>query len=117
MLRHHAHRVPRPRVISRGGTLSVNEIAAKIRLNKSTASRVVQSLEEKKLVRRSESAEDRRSVMTSVTAKGLSLWKQIVSDTNRVYDDELAECDQAERKTVTRLLRRIVEQIGPSSAA
>jgi len=101
-------------VIALGDALSVNEVASRIRLNKSTASRVLQSLQEKKLVRRSDCKDDRRSVSIAVTAKGLSLWKEIVGATGATYDDVLADCSQAERKAVTRVLRRIAEQIGRS---
>jgi DNA-binding MarR family transcriptional regulator len=101
-------------VIALGAELSVNQVAARIRLNKSTASRVLQSLESKRLVKRTEAEDDRRSVRIAATAKGMSLWKQIVSATGSAYDDVLAECTQTERKTVTRVLRRIAEQIGRS---
>ena len=101
-------------VVALGGSLSVNDIAARIRLNKSTASRVVQSLEKKKLVRRADSAADQRSVLITASAKGVSLWRKIVAATASDYDEVLAECTEAERKTITRVLRRIAEQVGRS---
>ena len=96
------------------GPLSVNDVAARLRLNKSTASRVVQSLEAKKLVQREGSAEDRRSVRISATREGLALWRRIVSATGSTYDDVLADCTKTEKKIVTRVLRAIAAHVGSS---
>lgn len=96
------------------GPLSVNDVAARLRLNKSTASRVVRSLEAKKLVSREESADDRRSIQISATKEGLALWRRIVAATGSTYDAVLAGCTKAERKIVTRILRAIAGQIGQS---
>ena len=101
-------------VIALDGPLSVNDIAARIRLNKSTASRVAQSLEEKKLIERRDSESDRRSVRMSVTPKGKSLWQQIVRATSETYDDVLAGCSDSERKVVTKVLKRIADRVGRS---
>jgi DNA-binding MarR family transcriptional regulator len=96
------------------GPLSVNDVAARLRLNKSTASRVVRSLETKKLVSREGSADDRRSIRILATKEGIALWQRIVAATGSSYDAALAGCTKAERKVVTRVLRAIAEQVGKS---
>src|SRR5687767_10654576 len=57
-------------VVVLAGPLSVNAAAARLRLNKSTASRALGALETKQLVRRTVDAEDRRVVSFEATAEG-----------------------------------------------
>ena len=96
-------------VVALDGTLSVNEIAARIRLNKSTASRVVQSLSRRKLLRRAVADHDGRSRAVTATKQGLELWREIVEASAAAYTEALAECSPAERNTVMRVLRRIAD--------
>ena len=94
-------------VIALDAGLSVNDIAGRIRLNKSTASRVVRSLTEKQLVSCKAAPHDRRAMQVSATAKGVTLWRQIVRASAQSYEEMLADCTPAERKAVVRFLRRL----------
>jgi len=58
------------RQVGRAGPLTVNEIAARVRAGQSAVSIVVGRLAKARLVRRFESAEDRRRVMVDVTPAG-----------------------------------------------
>ena len=90
-------------VVALDGPLSVNDIAARIRLNKSTASRAVESLTQKKLLRR-EDAEDARAWSVVATEQGIALWRDIVKGTAETY---AAGTTAAERKTLIKLLKKI----------
>ena len=94
-------------VIALDAGLSVNDVAERIRLNKSTASRVVRSLTEKDLVTCKPAPHDRRAMQVSATAKGVTLWRQIVRASAASYEEMLADCTPAERKAVARFLRRL----------
>jgi len=96
-------------VVALDGPLGVSEVAARIHLNKSTASRVVQSLLEKKLVRRAASDRDGRAVAVSVTEKGRTTWRAIVEESAAAYAPVIEGWSPAERKVIATLLRRIAD--------
>lgn len=58
--------------LSGNGILSSTEISEALGLSCSNASKVIKSVEEKKLIKRSLSAEDKRSMLFRLTAKGES---------------------------------------------
>jgi MarR family 2-MHQ and catechol resistance regulon transcriptional repressor len=62
------------------GPLSLNGLAAELFLEKSTASRVVATLERKGYVKRSPDRADRRAVLLDVTAAGRQLHRRIEQD-------------------------------------
>jgi DNA-binding MarR family transcriptional regulator len=94
-------------VVALDGPLTVTDVAARIRLDKSTASRVVTSLSEKKLLRRDTAGHDARALAVAVTAQGRTLWRSIVDASAAAYSEVLAECTAEERKTLMRVLARI----------
>ena len=96
-------------VIALGEKLSVNDVAAAVRLNKSTASRLVRSLEKKGLVRTEADAIDKRGLRVSATREGKTTWRRIVRETASNYAEVLKDCTPAERKAVTRVLRRLAQ--------
>ena len=96
-------------VIALGKELSVNDVAAAVRLNKSTASRLVRSLEKKGLVRTAADPGDKRGLKVTATRQGASLWRRIVRETAGSYAEVLRDCTPAERKAVTRVLRRLAK--------
>ena len=71
------------------GTLTVNEVAAELALDKSTASRAVASLAQKRLIARRDHPRDRRSVEVSATAHGSRLYRQIRDAGRRRHRDLL----------------------------
>src|SRR5690606_37310555 len=64
-------------VIVEQGPLSLNEVAARLFLDKSTTSRVVDALERKSLARREPNPQDRRALRLIATEDGLSLLRTI----------------------------------------
>jgi DNA-binding MarR family transcriptional regulator len=94
-------------VVALDGPLTVTDVASRIRLDKSTASRVVGSLTEKKLLRRKTAGHDARALAVEVTAPGRTLWRSIVDASAAAYSEVLAECTAEERKMLMRVLARI----------
>ena len=94
-------------IVALRGPLSVNEVSAEMRMNKSTASRVVSSLAGKSLVTTDTAGDDARRLSVSVTAKGRSLWRSIVRSSAQCYGEVLDGCTESEREAVLRVLKRL----------
>ena len=88
-------------------SLSVNDVAAALRVNKSTASRVVQSLAEKKLVRRKVDGNDARAWRLAATAAGRKLFEEILEGSARCYAAMLEGISDEERAVALRILGRL----------
>jgi len=93
------------------GTLSLNELAARLFLDKSTTSRVVDALERKQLARREANPADRRALRLGLTAVGAQLVSrvrgEIVSEEKRLLND----FEPAVRKEMLRLLGRLTRAV------
>lgn len=88
--------------------LTLNDLAAFLYLDKSTASRVVDSLERKGYVARAPHPEDGRSVLLSSTARGRELYARIERDIVAEERGLLADFDPETRSAIIRLFGRIV---------
>lgn len=64
-------------ILRRRGTLSVSEIAVCVKLSRAATSHLVDRLVQRRLVRRSESAADRRQKQIALTAEGRSLVERL----------------------------------------
>jgi MarR family transcriptional regulator, 2-MHQ and catechol-resistance regulon repressor len=93
--------------IQQAGRATVNDLAAQLYLDKSTASRLAQSLVEKGYVRREADPEDGRVVNLVVTSEGAALCAAIEAGEAREYAELLAEFDPAVRSEMNRLVRRL----------
>jgi MarR family 2-MHQ and catechol resistance regulon transcriptional repressor len=89
------------------GPLTVNDLAAELYLDKSTASRVANGLEEKGYVARERDARDGRVIRLVATAAGTTLHGRIEEDLAREYADLLSDFDPEVRAAMTRLLGRL----------
>ena len=94
------------RVIA-AGALTVNDLAAHLYLDKSTASRVANGLVDKGLLIRERDPEDGRVVRLVATPEGASLCSTIESDLTREYVDMLSDFDPEVRAAITRLVARL----------
>jgi DNA-binding MarR family transcriptional regulator len=63
--------------LARGGAMTLGALATELMLDKSTASRVVETLERKGYVRRGSDPEDARALRIEATAKGRGLHERI----------------------------------------
>ncbi len=73
--------------LTRGGAMTLNALASDLMLDKSTASRVVETLERKGYIRRTPHPDDARAVQITVSAKGRALCGRIERE---LMDEERA---------------------------
>jgi len=99
-------------VLERRGPLSLNALAAELYLDKTTASRVVSTLERKKYVARRRSPEDARSIVLSATPAGKRLHDSIRQVLNAAAVQLLERTDPTVRTTVLDILRKLTCSIG-----
>ena len=100
------------RTISGAGSLSIGELAERMYLHMSTISGIIDRLEERSLVTRERSDEDRRVVRLRVTRPGQAILQRapvpprslIASGLQRLEDRELSSMRQAIRK-LSRIMR------------
>jgi MarR family 2-MHQ and catechol resistance regulon transcriptional repressor len=87
--------------------MTLNELAAHLYLDKSTASRVVDALERKAYVERVPHPQDRRAVVLTPTPAGRTLYQTIRQG---ILDEEqklLADFDPQVRQAMTQLIARL----------
>lgn len=89
------------------GPLGLNELAARLYLDKSTTSRVVDALEKKGYVERRESPEDRRALRLVATAEGCGLHARIQGDILAQERELLAEFPPEVRQSMARLIGQL----------
>jgi len=89
--------------------LSVNALASQSNLNKSQASRAVQSLVDKGLVLKTASTNDARGVVLTLTPLGRSTWQQVMAVVERRNDEIISCLNAAEAKQFQTLLQRLVD--------
>lgn len=93
--------------VVRQGGMTLNDLAARLYLDKSTASRVVDSLERKGYVARVPHPSDRRAVLLEATATGRNLYRRIEGDILNEEKALLADFDPEIRKAMTHLIARL----------
>jgi DNA-binding MarR family transcriptional regulator len=91
----------------RRGPSGLNELAAELYLEKSTASRVVAALERKGYVTRSSHPDDGRAIVLSVTAAGRRLHDRIRKDLVNEARELLGDFEPEVREGAARLIRRL----------
>lgn len=87
--------------------LTLNGLAARLYLDKSTASRVVDALEKKGYVERQASPEDRRALHLVATEAGRDLYERIDADILAGERALLAEFPSEVRQSMTRLIGQL----------
>lgn len=97
------------RLLWERGPSTVNQLAAGLYLEKSTASRVIDALERKGYVRRREHPEDGRAVLVEVTESGNRLLKKIEEDLLPRHAQILADFPPAVARGTIHLLERLCE--------
>ena len=87
--------------------MTLNDLAAALSLDKSTASRVVATLERKGYVARATHPRDRRAVLLTATAAGRRLVDRIVGDLVDEKKRLLAEFPEDVRESAAELIQRL----------
>ena len=88
--------------------LSVNHLASQANLNKSQASRAVQSLVSQNLVSKTISATDGRGVVLMLTPQGADVWQRTMGVVERRNAEIMSCLDAAEIEQLDVLLDRLV---------
>ena len=91
------------------GSLTLNQLAAELYLDKSTTSRVVNALERKDYVRRIRHPEDGRAVVLRATAAGGRLQARIQREMLEMERGLLSEFDDEVRRSMVQLIGRLVD--------
>ena len=89
------------------GPQAVSAIGKRIELTSGAITTAVDRLELRGLVARSASADDRRSVVVSLTARGRTLIERAFAGHQRVMDDAAEALTAPERATLLRLLKKL----------
>jgi MarR family transcriptional regulator, 2-MHQ and catechol-resistance regulon repressor len=90
-----------------GGAISMNALSARLILDKSTASRVVDALERKGYAVREANPSDRRALLIRATAAGGELVGTIRGEIIQEEKRLLADFEPAVRKEMSRLIGRL----------
>ncbi len=95
--------------VARDVPLTINEIAARLSVDKATASRAVQSLAQKRYVRSRVHPDDSRALQVRATAAGERLYERIHAAGRALHLRILEGFPPEVRQAATALLRKIVE--------
>lgn len=94
------------------GPLTLNELAARLYLDKSTASRVVDALEKKGHVQRRDNPEDRRALHLVATDDGRALHARIEADILAQERALLSDFGPEVRQSMSRLILQLARAAG-----
>lgn len=104
--------------ILRSGPLTLNALAARLFLDKSTASRVVDALQRKGYVERKEHPSDRRALHLEATPAGRELHRRIEADIlaqeRRLLEEFSPEVRQSMARLIEKLARAAASRIDTS---
>ncbi|MFC6886021.1 MULTISPECIES: MarR family winged helix-turn-helix transcriptional regulator [Actinomadura] len=92
---------------------SQRELGTRLRIDPSDVVEVVGRLEEAGLVQRERDTADRRRYVVELTARGRAELEAVTERAARLDDELLAPLDDAERATLTRLMRRVLAHHDP----
>ena len=95
-------------VVQAGG-LTINELAAHLFLDKSTASRIANGLVDKGLLERARDPEDGRVVRLVPTPGGLDVHAAVQGDLDDEYGALLSDLEPDVRAAVTRVVERLAD--------
>lgn len=99
------------------GALSINELAQATMTDRSSVADVVDRLAERRLVRRSASAEDRRRAEVRLTAAGRNLLRRAPSAPTTLLLDGLSGLSTTEVHSLSAGLARLCEELGLTEEA
>jgi DNA-binding MarR family transcriptional regulator len=97
------------RAVERHGPIAVSDVARRLELDQSTASRQIRPLEAEGLVTRSVDPADRRAARLAITPKGRRLLDRVREVPLNDYAVALGDWSAADRVTLAQLLDRLRE--------
>jgi DNA-binding MarR family transcriptional regulator len=93
------------------GTFRPSDLAAQMRLDLSTISRHVRSLEQQGMVQRTADPDDARAQRISITARGVNLLNRVLDDRAATIGDAIAHWPDRDRSDLRQLLRRLADDL------
>jgi DNA-binding MarR family transcriptional regulator len=102
------------RIVARHAPIAVSDLARRLGVDQSTASRQLRPLEEQRLVVRAVDAHDRRVAWLSLTAKGRRVLDRTTEVWLQDYDDALASWNADDRALLGDLLGRLRQDLNRS---
>ncbi len=104
-------------ILLRDGIVSTSGALARcLGHNSGATTRMLDQLEERRLIARQRSAEDRRIIDLTLTDAGLAMVNRFVPHMNSVWDDLLDDFDADERTMLKTLLQRLVARLDAKTA-
>ncbi|MEZ9469968.1 GNAT family N-acetyltransferase [Vibrio lentus] len=97
--------------------LTVNQLADKLNIDKSNASRAVNNLAKNSLIQTSPHPNDKRSVVASVTEQGKSTLAKLHNQQNQFYDSVLERLTEAETQQVSGGIKHYLKALQQSHAS
>lgn len=97
------------RLLAQHGALTLNDLAAGLYLEKSTASRVVDALERKEYARRQAHPADGRAVLIAITHRGRRLVERIEDDLALQHARILGQFSPEVRRAAVKLITQLTE--------
>lgn len=94
------------RIVARHGPIVASDVARRLGVDQSTASRQLRPLEEHGLVRRAADDNDRRAAWLTVTVKGRNVLDRLDAVIMNDFDVALGDWSEEDRSTLARLLDR-----------
>ena len=95
------------------GPLNHGELAARLRLEKSTVSRLVHQLEKRKWIKRASAAHDRRVVHIQLTPSGQAAAQRLADARHSKFDDLLSALPKAKRASILEAMSTLVSAMDP----
>lgn len=118
VLAHESLTVPMWRVLAvlwHDGAQRIGDLAELTSIEISTLSRLLTSMQQRKLVNRSRARSDARVVMVELTARGLTTTKRLVPAAVELEDSLLVGFDEQDSVTLKNLLSRLFVNISARS--
>ncbi|MEZ8357864.1 GNAT family N-acetyltransferase [Vibrio splendidus] len=97
--------------------LTVNQLADKLNIDKSNASRAVNNLAKNSLIQTSPHPNDKRSVVASVTEQGINTLAKLHNQQNQFYDSVLERLTEAETQQVSGGIEHYLKALQQSHAS
>ena len=101
--------------VGRAGVLSVNQLADRLNLDKSTASRVSDKLVLDGQLLRQEDTNDRRYVVLKLTERGSRTYTNLENRMTAYFEEVIASVDPAERAAMLRGLQTLAAALTSDS--
>jgi len=97
--------------VGRAESISLNQLAEVLTLDKSTMSRTINKLVEEGLVIRESHPEDRRYITIKLTDEGINVFKNIEGGMNEYYESVFTSIPELNREQVLDSLKLLIEAV------